>query len=154
MSNSVSGASNAGYVNRADSLSKAEKKQPVEVIKQEIKEAISVVADSAKELTKTPEGKAIVGGLALTPFVPIIGPAIAMGGLAAAALKKAFQGIKQHAPEKEVAKKEVSDVAKKAALVGAAAAAGAAAVVAVPALGVAAAAVGAAKLAKDSIKNK
>lgn len=107
----------------------AEKKIADAVVK-EVKEAGEKIKDTVKGVAKTPEGKAIVGGLMVTPLLPIIGPTIVLGGIGAAALKffakkghesahKIGEAVKNH-DVKEVAK----DVAKAGVIVGGALAAG------------------------------
>lgn len=148
MTSVSSGVGKSGYVNKNETLTKTIKKEVGE-IKKDIQEnkVLNKIVDSTKELVKTPEGKAIVGGLALTPLVPIIGPAITMGGIAAAALKKAFSSVKPHT-EPKISNDTIKKVAADAAMIGA----GVAAAAVVPVAGAVIAAAGAVKLATDSIK--
>lgn len=59
--------------------SKIEQKSPE-------KESANKIKDSIKDIVKTPQGKAIVAGLIVTPIAPIVGAAVVAGGAAAAAI--------------------------------------------------------------------
>ena len=84
------------------------------------------IKDSAKDVIKTPEGKAIVIGLVLSPFVPVIGPAIALGGAAAAAFKFIKDSVKNSkTPENKPNTESMLNNIKKGAIIAAGATLGA-----------------------------
>ncbi len=116
----------AGYASAIGTGPTKVEKKVVDSIVDTAKEIGTNIKDSIKNVVKTPEGKAIVAGLALSPILPVIGPAIALGGAAAAALKflkNAFQSAKT--PENKVDTGSVLNNVKKAAIIVAGATVGA-----------------------------
>lgn len=126
---SISRASSNSYANVIGTGPNKVEKPIAEKIVDKVKDVAHKITDSAKEVTKSAEGKAMVGGLAMTPFLPVVGPAIAIGGVAAAALKF-LRGTPKNdsssqAPLAEAAK-SVGKAAAKAGMVAATTVAGAA----------------------------
>jgi hypothetical protein len=87
MSNAISGASGGGYASQIGTGPTKVEKQIAEKAEKVIKTVSNAISDTVKGVAKTPEGKAIVAGLMVAPFLPVVGPVIAFGGLASAALK-------------------------------------------------------------------